>query len=236
MLSGSSMSNLPKQIACYRDCNLCSLGSRSLHRTLYRGSFPSPILVIGEGPGEDEDTLGVPLVGRSGQLWWQVVRECLDIAKSRLTLEDFAATNIVACVPYNEDRSRTFNQYRQPSLPEIEACRPRLLDTLRLAQPKAVITIGTVAKVQTNKAMKLVWTKGKLPARLSLSHPAHWARRGGIEGVDANAAKIALCQFLLESKKWLADDPVLLVPSPPKKPNTGKSGKGPKNTASRTRA
>lgn len=204
-----------------------------------RGALPAKVFVLAEAPGEDEDILAQPLVGRSGQLWWEFLEDCLSRVKTSLTIKDFAVDNLVACVPWN-DQHRNHSKYRQPSPSEMEACRPRLIDTLKIANPRAVITLGTPAKQNGNKTFKQVWNKKHYPAILHLTHPAHWIRTGGLHSLSAQEARLNFCMFLTREREWLANEPVFqepkrVLPKKPTKPATRPSGKAPKSTALRTR-
>ncbi|MFX8899401.1 uracil-DNA glycosylase, partial [Acinetobacter baumannii] len=71
-------------------CTRCRLSESRTQAVFARGDPGSGLLVIGEGPGAEEDRQGLPFVGRSGQLLDRLVAEELD-----LTRDQIYVTNIV---------------------------------------------------------------------------------------------------------------------------------------------
>ncbi len=87
-------------------------------------------MLIGEGPGEQEDEEGRPFVGRAGRL----LEELLEYVG--LSREDVFITNVVKCRPPDN---------RDPRKSEIETCNPYLQRQIRLIQPKIICTLGNHA-------------------------------------------------------------------------------------------
>ena len=109
------------------DCPMCDL-ARTRSRTVPgSGPLPSDLVFIGEGPGQREDELGLPFVGRSGQFLDELLAS---IGRSRL---DVYVTNIVKCRPPGN---------RDPLPQEISACHEYLDRQLAMARPKVVATLG----------------------------------------------------------------------------------------------
>ncbi len=94
------------------------------------GSANAGILIIGEGPGFNEDQQGLPFVGRSGKLLDEL------LAAVPLAREDVFITNVVKCRPPDN---------RDPRADEIAACRPYLSHQLDLVDPVVIITLGNFA-------------------------------------------------------------------------------------------
>lgn len=87
-------------------------------------------LIVGQNPGADEDTQGVPFVGKSGRL----LRGML--ADAGYKPEDWYVTNAVRChTPRN----------RPPTPDEVAACRPRLREEIQRVRPTGIIALGDVA-------------------------------------------------------------------------------------------
>jgi len=84
-------------------------------------------MFIGEAPGFHEDQQGRPFIGRAGTLLEELL---LSIGLNR---SDVFITNMVKCRPINN---------RDPSLLEIEACRPFLEDQIKFLNPKIIMTLG----------------------------------------------------------------------------------------------
>ncbi|MHB8188993.1 MAG: uracil-DNA glycosylase [Ferrimicrobium sp.] len=112
-------------------CRRCNLGSMRLHAVVGEGAIPSQILFVGEAPGQREDELGRPFVGRSGALLDRLIAEELGIARNRCYI-----ANVVKCRPPSN---------RNPLVEEIAACAPFLQRQIDLVQPRAVVLLGRVA-------------------------------------------------------------------------------------------
>ena len=81
---------LDKLYAPYRNCTQCPLGKLGRTNVVFgEGNPDARIMFIGEGPGQDEDRLGRPFVGRSGKLLDKV----LELAAIKRT--DVFITNVV---------------------------------------------------------------------------------------------------------------------------------------------
>lgn len=87
-------------------------------------------MIIGEGPGENEDLTGKPFVGKAGQLLDKILESV------RLTEADVFICNIVKCRPPGN---------RKPTQDEMDACRPYLMEQIRLVDPKIILLAGASA-------------------------------------------------------------------------------------------
>jgi len=87
-------------------------------------------MLIGEGPGEEEDKQGRPFVGRAGKF----LDELLDSAG--LKREEVFITNVVKCRPPDN---------RDPKKAEIKACNPYLKRQIQLIDPDVICTLGNHA-------------------------------------------------------------------------------------------
>jgi len=95
-----------------------------------RGTGKSGICFVGEGPGEEEDTQGVPFVGKAGQLLDRM------IAAMGLGRDDVYVANVVKCRPPNN---------RKPQPEEMQACLPYLQRQLELVKPQVIVALGATA-------------------------------------------------------------------------------------------
>jgi DNA polymerase len=112
-------------------CHRCDLGANRTHAVIGRGNLQAPIMIIGEGPGQHEDETGLPFVGKAGQLLEKI------LASVKLNSEkDIYICNIVKCRPPGN---------RTPTLDEAEACKPYLLEQIRLVDPKIILLTGATA-------------------------------------------------------------------------------------------
>lgn len=121
-------------------CTLCPL---SLNRHLAvpgEGPADARIMLIGEGPGRQEDLEGRPFVGRAGKF----LDECLQ--SIGLKREAVFITNIVKCRP--TEKSGNWVKDRKPRVEEIAACAPYLDRQIELLKPEIICTLGDTAKSQ----------------------------------------------------------------------------------------
>lgn len=115
-------------------CLACPLASRRTNVVFGEGNPASPLVLIGEGPGEQEDRQGRPFVGRSGQLLDKA------IAEAGLERAQLYITNTVKCRA--ADWSTGKPQNRPPTEEETIACRQWLVPQLGLLAPKVILCIG----------------------------------------------------------------------------------------------
>lgn len=88
------------------------------------------LLLVGEAPGAEEDQVGLPFVGRSGQLLDRLLTEA-GLARSQV-----AVANVLKCRPPGN---------RAPRRAEVAACRPYLEAQLAALDPPVVVTLGSTA-------------------------------------------------------------------------------------------
>jgi uracil-DNA glycosylase len=112
-------------------CQRCELGQSRTNAVVGRGNPKAPILIVGEGPGQNEDEQGLPFVGKSGQLLEKI------LASVHLNTEqDVYICNIVKCRPPGN---------RTPTPQESETCKPYLLEQIRIISPKIILLTGATA-------------------------------------------------------------------------------------------
>lgn len=111
-------------------CTRCGLHAQRTQAVFGVGNRRAQWLVIGEGPGADEDRQGEPFVGRAGKLLNNML---LAIGLER---EAVYIANIVKCRPPNN---------REPTPEEAAACAPFLARQIALVQPRIILAVGRVA-------------------------------------------------------------------------------------------
>jgi DNA polymerase len=111
-------------------CNACELSQNCTQKVPGVGNREAKLLIVGEGPGQDEDIRGEPFVGRSGKL---LDRMLLAIGIAR---EDVFITNIVKCRPPNN---------RDPKVDEAQQCRVYLDAQIKQISPKVILSVGRVS-------------------------------------------------------------------------------------------
>ena len=107
----------------------CLLKKRATQLVFADGNPEAEIMLVGEGPGEQEDLQGKPFVGRAGQL--------LDRMLASIGL-DRTKVYIANMVPWRPPGNR------EPSPEEMALCAPFLLRQVELVAPKFLVTLGNV--------------------------------------------------------------------------------------------
>ncbi len=117
-----------------QQCRRCGLCQGRTQAVLGAGVPNSRIVIVGEGPGRNEDEQGKPFVGRSGQLLDRMLEE-VGLSRNK----NVFITNIVKCRP---------PENRDPQPEEIAACRVWLDQILALIDPKVILCVGRIAATQ----------------------------------------------------------------------------------------
>ncbi len=112
-------------------CTSCDLCKTRTQVVFGHGPIPCNIMIIGEGPGEQEDLQGKPFIGRAGQLLTKI----LESAGIQRETDVFIA-NTVKCRP---------PENRTPLANEISACKPYLIRQIQLVKPKILLLLGSPA-------------------------------------------------------------------------------------------
>ena len=112
------------------DCRRCKLSTTRKNIGFGNGTRKASWWFLVEGPGANEDEQGLPFVGRSGALLDKLIDE------SGWSRGSVYVTNIIKCRPPGN---------RDPSIDEIEACKPFLLRQIQLIQPLVITTLGKPA-------------------------------------------------------------------------------------------
>lgn len=138
-----------------------------VRKVFARGTLPCDILFIGEAPGEVENVLGQPFRGPAGQLL------DLIIEKSVPTSYTYALTNLVCCLPRDEEDGR---KATAPPDDAIRDCQPRLLEFIELASPKLIICVGQLAKDFVMPGYRWAIKLPKPIPMVDIKHPAYILR------------------------------------------------------------
>lgn len=112
-------------------CTRCALHAGRTHSVFADGNPLAPLMLIGEGPGQNEDETGIPFVGKAGQLLNQILA-AVNIHRQ----EDIYICNIVKCRP---------PQNRAPLPEEMATCFPFLKAQIEIIQPKLILLAGATA-------------------------------------------------------------------------------------------
>lgn len=130
---GDGLETLRRQVAECRRCTLCQTRTQTVFAA---GSPKAELMVVGEGPGAEEDAKGFPFVGRAGRLLDEMLRaigRCRDVESAE---QGVYIANVVKCRPPGN---------RDPRPEEVEACKPYLDRQVELVRPKLIVALGRVA-------------------------------------------------------------------------------------------
>jgi DNA polymerase len=120
------------------NCELCDNLAENRSQVVHGSGHPNAdLMIIGEGPGNDEDDEGVPFIGESGGVLNNL------LAVNNMTREDVFVENIVACRPLDWVNGR--KTLRPPSKIEVANCLPRLHETIRQVDPLLILVLGRSA-------------------------------------------------------------------------------------------
>ena len=151
---------LEAQIAACRRCALCGGITRKVPG---QGDHASPLMLLGEGPGRQEDEQGLAFVGPAGQLLTKM------LAAIGLPRERVYICNCVKCRPPGN---------RTPLPEEIAACRVHLSMQLYLLRPRVILLLGaTAARVTLDPNIRIsrdrgVWHQRSGVWMLATYHPS----------------------------------------------------------------
>jgi uracil-DNA glycosylase len=112
-------------------CEKCSLCEARRNIVVDRGNPDTHVLMIGEGPGENEDIQAKAFVGRAGKLLDQMFADI-----GFVTNQNSLIANVVKCRP---------PENRAPKQDEVDACMPFLRKQMELIRPKIVLLLGATA-------------------------------------------------------------------------------------------
>jgi DNA polymerase len=185
-------------------CTACDL-SRTRTRVVFgEGNPEAPLVLIGEGPGQNEDATGRPFVGRSGVLLDECLRE------NGITRKHIYLTNVIRCRACALEAGRLQN--RPPTPEEIKACSVWLDQTLEIVQPLVILCLGApAANTIIHKGFKIMQERGQwfecAYARYAMAtlHPAYVLRQQGEAYETARRALVtdiaAARQKVIEAKR-----------------------------------
>jgi len=135
-------------------------------------------MIVGEGPGENEDRKGEPFVGRAGELLTKM------LAAIGLSRDDVFITNTIKCRASTEENGRVFN--RAPMQEEIANCREFLDREIAIVKPKVILAVGAPAAKSFLGAgfgitrQRGIWYAGPAGTDLIVTfHPAYILRLTG---------------------------------------------------------
>ena len=155
------------------NCEKCNLSLTRNKFVFGSGDPNADLLLIGEGPGEDEDSKGEPFVGKAGKLLDKILKS---IGYNRN--DNVFIANIVKCRPPDN---------RNPLPSEVEKCTPYLNKQINLINPKLIVALGKVAgqtllknKSLINEMRKKTYHYDTIPLIITY-HPAALLRNSALK-------------------------------------------------------
>ncbi len=159
-------------------CRKCAIGYERRNNVYGEGDPCAALMVVGEGPGETEDRVGRPFVGKAGQLLDRM------LAAIGLPRSDVYICNTVKCRPTLEGPNGPRN--RAPDPEEMENCRPFLDEQIEIVAPRLILALGSpAAKWFLGPSFQITRMRGRwyvgprdIPLMVTF-HPAYILRQTG---------------------------------------------------------
>lgn len=188
-------------------CPACDLSETRTKVVFGDGNAESPLMLIGEGPGMNEDATGLPFVGRAGVLLDECLREAGMLRKH------IYLTNVVKCRATLEEAGRIKN--RPPRADEVGACVPLWLEKqIGVIQPLVILCLGALAaNAIIHRSFKMTQERGQwfesryVRHAMAALHPAYILRQ---EGEAYDMARRTLIDDLMAARdkaKTSKDEP-----------------------------
>src|SRR5262245_16113497 len=127
----TNFTSLEEAAAVAAECTRCGLCKTRNNVVFADGNPEAKLMIIGEGPGANEDEMGLPFVGRAGQLLDRILAS-VKIDRKR----DTYICNVVKCRPPGN---------RVPTAEEAAACRPFLEAQIEFVNPRLILLAGATA-------------------------------------------------------------------------------------------
>lgn len=135
-------------------CRNCPLWQNATQTVFGAGPVDTPIMLVGEQPGDREDRAGLPFVGPAGGMVNRVLDE-LGISRERIY-----TTNAVKHFKFTASGKRRL--HKTPAQREIEACRPWLIEEIEIVNPRLIVALGaTAARALLNRAIPIHANRGR---------------------------------------------------------------------------
>ena len=209
-----SWNSIDEIATAVRSCTQCVLHSGRTNAVPGSGSANAGILIIGEGPGFNEDQQGLPFVGRSGKLLNEL------LAAVPIAREDVFITNVVKCRPPDN---------RDPLPDEVIACRPYLERQIELLDTRVIVTLGRHSLLRFYPEGKISKDHGKIlewegRVLFPLYHPAAGLRNPAIKR-DLQEDVLRLPEAIRESLRL--SESTAKLPDPQAEPPTQQAAEAP---------
>lgn len=148
-------------------CTACALASGRKQVVFGDGDPQTRLMFIGEGPGADEDSQGIPFVGKAGQLLTKI------LSAAKIDRKDVYITNIVKCRPPDN---------REPAPEEMIVCDQHLQTQIMLIEPALIVLLGNTPSrwiLKTSEGITKIrgkWFEWKGIPVMPMFHPSYLLR------------------------------------------------------------
>jgi uracil-DNA glycosylase len=141
-------------------CRGCELWENATQTVFSAGPTTARVVLVGEQPGDQEDRQGQPFVGPAGRLLVKAIDEAgIDRAVTY-------RTNAVKHFRFTQAGPGKRRIHQTPDMRHITACRPWLIEELRLVDPDVIVCLGaTAAKALLGPAIRVTKDRGALMER-----------------------------------------------------------------------
>jgi DNA polymerase len=187
--------SLPAARKAAQKCQACDLYRHATQTVFGEGPARPELMLVGEQPGDAEDTSGHPFVGPAGKLLDRALADAgIDRARTYVT-------NVVKHFKWEPRGKRRI--HKRPNAGEIAACRPWLDAEIRLLKPRAIMCLGsTAAQALLGRQFKVTAHRGELvasplaPIVMATVHPSSILR-----APDDESRRQELEHFVRDLKK-----------------------------------
>ncbi|MDD3012908.1 MAG: uracil-DNA glycosylase [Candidatus Gastranaerophilales bacterium] len=176
-----------------KTCYKCDLSNSRIKVVFSDGTPEAKLMLIGEGPGKNEDETGLPFVGRAGKLLDKIL-----LSQNITREKEIYICNIVKCRP---------PQNRVPVPSEREACRVYLEAQIQLIRPKLILLAGATAvkgvlgRKEPISKIRGQWFDGPFGSKIMpIFHPSYLLR---YESNEPGTPKYLMYQDIQEVRRSL---------------------------------
>ncbi len=168
-----------------QECPHCTAASSHTQTVFGEGNPDARLMFVGEAPGAEEDKVGRPFVGRSGQLLEKI------IVAMGLSREEVFIANVLKSRPPNN---------ATPTSDEASKCGPYLLEQIKIIEPEVIVTLG-------KPAAQLVLESKEAMGRMR----GHWYEYGGVPVMPTFHPAYLLRAYTPENRAMVWSDMQLVM-------------------------
>jgi uracil-DNA glycosylase family protein len=179
-------------------CKACDLYLRGTRTVFGEGPSRAKIMLVGEQPGDVEDTAGHPFVGPAGKLLDRALED------AGIDRREVYLTNVVKHFKWEPRGKRRI--HAKPNASEVGACRPWLDMEIALVKPRVLVCLGaTAAQALLGKSFRVSKQRGeRVPSQLAPIVMATVHPSSILRAPDEDARRDEMRRFVLDLKRVAA--------------------------------